>query len=154
MAAEPETLAELDAAIERQESPLGDCQNGELRVDFDAHLKLCLESLDADCLGPRLRSEYRVSESAAGKSLPCKSPGCGEQISVPEIVDDEDDFAGNLGEAAADFGQPFAPVRPRTPRNRRGVAKRERRPLTGRSESVIWPASAGCSESARFSFRI
>ncbi len=66
---------------------------------------------------PGCGAKYRVSDSAAGKSLRCKNEACGERITVPEVVADEDDFASDLDEAAADFGQPLPPpVRPSTPR--------------------------------------
>ncbi len=69
--------------------------------------------IDVRC--PGCGAKYRVSESAAGRSLRCKSAGCGEEISVPDI--DDDDFASNLDEAAADLGQPLPPpARARTPR--------------------------------------
>ena len=95
--------------------------------------------IDVRC--PACGAKYRVSESAAGRSLRCKSAGCGEEISVPEIDDvpeivtDEDDFASNLGEAAADLGEPVPPPvpAPALRRKRRCVAKRGRRPLAGRS---------------------
>jgi Protein of unknown function (DUF1559)/Domain of unknown function (DUF4190) len=75
---------------------------------------------------PSCGAKYRNLESAAGRSFRCKNAGCGEQISVPEVVADEDDFASNLDEAAADFGQPVpAPVPASTPRKR--PARREER---------------------------
>jgi predicted Zn finger-like uncharacterized protein len=66
---------------------------------------------------PGCGAKYRVSDSAAGKTLRCKNAACGERITVPEVVAEEDDFAGNLDEAAADVGQPLPPpVRRSTPR--------------------------------------
>src|SRR5271163_3719866 len=97
---------------------------------------------------PGCGAKYRISDSAAGRSFRCKNAGCGEEISVPEIIADEDDFASNLDEAAADFGQPVpAPVPASTPK--KTPARREKRTL-----AASWPASAGCWESARFSVRI
>jgi predicted Zn finger-like uncharacterized protein len=66
---------------------------------------------------PACGTQYRVSDSAAGKSLRCKNAACGERITVPEAGALEDDFASNLDEAAADFGQPLPPpMRRSTPR--------------------------------------
>jgi len=66
---------------------------------------------------PACGAKYRVSDSAIGKTLRCKNAACGERITVPEVVAEEDDFAGNLDEAAADIGQPLPPpVRRSTPR--------------------------------------
>jgi hypothetical protein len=85
---------------------------------------------------PGCGAKYRVSESAAGKSLRCKSPGCGEQFSVPEVVADEDDFASNLDEAAADIGQPLpAPVPASTPK--KTPARRQKRTSAPRGPVAI-----------------
>jgi hypothetical protein len=85
---------------------------------------------------PGCGAEYRVSESAAGTSFRCKAPGCGEQFNVPEIVADEDDFASNLEEAAADVGQPLPlPVRARTPQ--KTPAPREKRTSAARGPVAL-----------------
>jgi WD40 repeat protein len=90
--------------------------------------------IDVRC--PGCRQKYRVPESAAGKRVRCQSAGCGAEISVPKVVADEDDFAGNLGEAAADFGQPVpAPVPASTPRKR--PARREERTSAARGPVAI-----------------
>ncbi len=90
--------------------------------------------IDVRC--PACRAKYRVSESAASRSFRCQSAGCGEEISVPEIVADEDDFASNLGEAAADLGQPLPlPVRARTPQKK--PARREERTSAARGPVAL-----------------
>jgi hypothetical protein len=58
---------------------------------------------------PGCGTKYRVPESAAGKSLRCKTADCGERMTVPDAVADEDDFTSGLGEAAADKGEPRLP---------------------------------------------
>ena len=64
---------------------------------------------------PACGAKYRVPDSAAGKSLRCKNAACGERITVSEATL-EDDFASNLDDAAADYGQPLlAPVRKNAP---------------------------------------
>ncbi len=60
----------------------------------------------------RLRSEVSRPGGAAGQSVRCQNADCGQEISVPEVVADEDDFASNLDEAAADFGEPSLPPVP------------------------------------------
>ena len=110
--------------------------------------------IDVRC--PGCGAKYRVSESAAGRSLRCKSPDCGEEISVSgdrrrrgRLRQQSRGGGGRLGAAVA-ASCPAPALR----RKRRRVAKRGRRPLAGRSQSASWPASAGCWESARFSFRV
>ena len=61
---------------------------------------------------PGCGAKYRVPERAAGQSVRCQNADCGQEISVPEVVADEDDFASNLDEAAADFGEPSLPPVP------------------------------------------
>jgi hypothetical protein len=53
---------------------------------------------------PGCGAKYRVSDSAAGKSLRCKNDACGKRIEIPNVVAEVDDFAGGLDEAAADSG--------------------------------------------------
>jgi hypothetical protein len=97
--------------------------------------------IDVRC--PGCGAKYRVSERAAGKSLRCQSDGCGEEISVPEI--DDDDFASNLDEAAADFGQPLpAPVPASTPN--KTPARREKKASATRGPvETSWFAYASLS---------
>jgi WD40 repeat protein len=102
--------------------------------------------IDVRC--PGCGAKYRVSESAAGKRVRCETDGCGEEIRVPEVVADEDDFAGNLDEAAADFGEALPPPGPaatprRTPeRSERKTPRRDKRA----------PASRGPVETSWFAY--
>jgi hypothetical protein len=90
--------------------------------------------IDLRC--PGCGAKYRISESAAGRGFRCKKAGCGEPISVPEVVADDDDFASNLDEAAADLGQPVpAPVPASTPR--KTPARREERTPAARGPVAI-----------------
>jgi hypothetical protein len=50
---------------------------------------------------PECGTRYRLSDSAAGKSLRCKNAACGAQIEVPYAIAEVDDFADGLDEAAA-----------------------------------------------------
>jgi predicted Zn finger-like uncharacterized protein len=65
-------------------------------------------TIEVQC--PGCGAKYRVSDSAAGKSLRCKNAECGQSIEIPEFIAVEDDFADSLDEAAADLGQPLSPV--------------------------------------------
>lgn len=103
---------------------------------------------------PGCGAKYRVSDSAAGKSLRCKNADCGERITIPEIVAEEDDFASNLDDAAGDFGQPLPPpvreTAPRKPKERveaRGPAYRGPVSTSGLAIAslILGLLSLGCS---------
>jgi hypothetical protein len=98
---------------------------------------------------PACGAKYRVSDSAAGKSLSCKNAECGQRIEIPGTVVADD----GLDEAAAEIGRPLPPVVPSSPIGMHPTGARYYPPLHGPAPTsaaavtslVLGVFSVGCS---------